>query len=132
MKINTRRIAGLLVVALAAIVALVLVPTPAVAQEAAATAAAAQPAHPTVGGDILAAIRDHVPGWLTTALTIFGTVSLAAQGFIGWAHKRAAETTSPDDDAWIAKAEASAWFRVIDRIIYFGGYLGSWSGGKKL
>ena len=73
-----------------------------------------------------------VPGWVVTALSIFGTVSMAYQALIAFAHKRAAETADPADDAWIASLETKAWFRVLDRIFYWGGYLGAKLGGKKL
>lgn len=125
----------LIALAFAALAVALLTAAPAVAQDAAAAAAPAvttPPPEASAVSAILSAFSDKIPGWLVTAVSIFGTFSLAAQAFIGWMHKRAAETSSPDDDAWIAKAEASTWFKIVDRIIYFGGYIGSWSGGKKL
>lgn len=73
-----------------------------------------------------------LPGWATTALSIYATVSLAYQALIAWAHKRAAETADVADNQWIASLEAKAWFRILDRFFYWGGYLGSRMGGKKL
>ncbi len=73
-----------------------------------------------------------LPGWVTTALSIFGAVSIGYQAVIAWAHKRAAETADPADDQWIASLEAKAWFRILDKIFYWGGYLGTKAGGRKL
>lgn len=73
-----------------------------------------------------------VPGWVVTALSIFGTVSMAYQALIAFAHKRAAETADLADDQWLASLDKKAWFRVLDRIFYWGGYLGAKLGGKKL
>jgi hypothetical protein len=99
---------------------------------AAAGAASAQPTSPTVGGDILAALSGLIPGWLVTTLSIFGTISIGYQALIAFAHQRAAATTDDADDKWIAALEAKAWFRVLDKIFYWGGYLGAKLGGKKL
>jgi cytochrome c-type biogenesis protein CcmH/NrfG len=118
------------IVAIAAIVALCL-PAAAFAQAEAATPAAA-PVSPTVGGDVLAALAGVVPGWIVTALSIFGTVSIGYQALIAWAHQRAAATADPKDDQWIAELETKAWFRILDRVFYWGGYLGAKLGGKKL
>lgn len=128
------RLVAMVLAAVAVALFTVAISSPAHAAEAASAAASATAPAPDTSAlsAILGAFADKIPSWLVTAVSIFGTFSLAAQGFIGWMHKRAAETASPDDDAWIAKAEASTWFKVIDRIIYFGGYLGSWFGGKKL
>lgn len=69
---------------------------------------------------------------LAAALSIYATLAGLYQLLIAFAHKRAAETTSVTDDQWLASLEAKTWFRVLDRIFYWGGYLGSWSGGRKL
>jgi hypothetical protein len=73
-----------------------------------------------------------VPGWVMTALSIFGAVSIAYQAVIAWAHERAAATADPADDQWIASLEKKAWFRILDRLFYWGGYVGAKLGGKKL
>ena len=136
---NTRRPSGLLplflaILAIAFVAALVLGSAPSALAQTAADAApsATAPANPTVGGDILAALSGLIPGWLVTALSIFGTVSIGYQALIAWAHQRAAATTDDSDDKWIAALEAKAWFRVLDKIFYWGGYLGAKLGGKKL
>jgi len=67
-----------------------------------------------------------------TALSIFATVSLAYQALIAFAHKRAAETADLADDKWIASLEAQAWFRILDKVFYWGGYLGAKVGNRKL
>jgi hypothetical protein len=69
---------------------------------------------------------------VAAALALFATLSGLYQVLIAFAHKRAAESTSPADDKWIADLEAKRWFRVLDRVFYWGGYLGAWGGGKKL
>lgn len=83
-----------------------------------------------VAGDFLSSIG--LPSWLVTGLSIFATVSIAYQGLIAFAHKRAAETADVADDKWIASLEAQTWFRILDKVFYWGGYLGAKFGGKKL
>lgn len=78
------------------------------------------------------AVATYIPSWLATALSIFGTVSIGYQALIAWAHKRAAETADTMDDNWLASLERKAWFRILDRIFYWGGYLGAKTGGRKL
>lgn len=116
------------ILAIAFVSALVLTPSTALAQAATDSANTSAPA----GIEVPANLGFTVPGWLTTALSIFATVSLAYQALIAFAHKRAAETADLDDDKWIASLEAKAWFRILDKIFYWGGYLGAKIGGKKL
>lgn len=81
-------------------------------------------------GDLLSTLG--APSWVVTALSIFATVSIAYQSLIAFAHKRAAETVDLKDDQWLASLDAKPWFRILDRVFYWGGYLGSRLGGKKL
>ncbi|HSI08818.1 MAG TPA: hypothetical protein VK985_09505 [Rariglobus sp.] len=70
--------------------------------------------------------------WIVSALSIFAVVANVYQAVITFAHKRAAETADLKDDHWIATLEAKWWFRILDRIFYWGGYAGARFGGKKL
>ncbi len=70
--------------------------------------------------------------WASTALAIFGALTIVYQTLIAWAHQRAAATASDADDKWLASLEAKWWFRLLDRIFYWGGYLGAKLGGRKL
>ncbi len=98
------------------------------ADAAGSTVALAKAAAPAAG----TVLPFTLPGWATTALSIFGAVSIAYQAVIAWAHKRAAETADPADDQWLASLEAKPWFRILDRVFYWGGYAGSKLGGRKL
>lgn len=128
---SIRRLSSLILLAVFGLLLADLVSSVALAQDAAAVAAAA-PANPTVGGDLVDLLIAKAPGWVGVALSIFGGLSVAYQAVIAWAHKRAAETADPADDAWIASLEAKGWFRLLDRVFYWGGYLGARIGGKKL
>ena len=91
-------------------------PSPAVPLAAPITPAtdASSPAlatSPAAAGDLLSTLG--LPSWLVTGLSIFATVSIAYQGLIAFAHKRAAETATPADDQWIASLEAKTWFRIL-------------------
>ncbi|EIP96885.1 hypothetical protein OpiT1DRAFT_01312 [Opitutaceae bacterium TAV1] len=81
---------------------------------------------------IAASILEKVPSWVFTVLTIYGTLSLAYQALIAWWHKRVAETADTADDQWTEKLTSATWFKILDKVFYFGGYIGSALGGKKL
>ncbi len=100
---------------------------------AAGTTQADKPARqlPPAAADAITALLTSYPK-LALALSIYATLAGLYQVLIAFAHKRAAETSDISDDQWIASLEAKTWFKVLDRIFYFGGYLGAWSGGKKL
>lgn len=70
--------------------------------------------------------------WLSSVLAAFGALSVGYQAVIAWAHQRAAATADDADDKWLASLEARPWFKILDRLFYWGGYLGSALGGKKL
>lgn len=106
---------------------------PASAQDATSTPAAVTAAGvPTA--EIPSALVELLTkySWASTALAVFGALSVVYQALIAWAHKRAAETTETEDDQWLASLEAKWWFRTLDRLFYWGGYLGAKLGGKKL
>ncbi|AHF89516.1 hypothetical protein OPIT5_03765 [Opitutaceae bacterium TAV5] len=102
------------------------------AQEAASAANALIQSLPENVQGIAASVLAKVPGWVFTALTIYGTASLAYQALVAWWHKRVADTTETTDDDWTDKLESATWFKILDKIFYFGGYIGSALGGKKL
>lgn len=85
---------------------------------------------PEIPSVVTTLLAEHA--WLTTALAIFGALSVAYQAVLAWAHKRAAETADLDDDKWLASLEAKPWFKFLDRLFYWGGYLGAKFGGRKL
>lgn len=100
-----------------------------------APAPASAPSAPVVvsapaAGDLLSTLG--LPSWVVTALSVFATVSIAYQALIAFAHKRAAETADVADDKWMASLESKTWFKILDKVFYWGGYLGAKVGGKKL
>lgn len=107
------------------------------AQDAAAPAAdavavtAVQPELPTAAVGIIDTLVLKFP-WLTTVLSIYASAAIGWQILCAAAHNWAARTSDLKDDQWIAKLEAFWWFRWADKFFYFGGYFGSWAGGKKL
>lgn len=97
------------------------------------TAQIAKPAAAAIstGIDILDAFLVKAP-WIGTVLWIYGALSVAYQALIAWAHKKAAETPDARDNEWLASLEAKWWFRILDRVFYWGGYIGARLGGRKL
>ncbi|RRJ97809.1 hypothetical protein Ga0100231_004955 [Opitutaceae bacterium TAV4] len=81
---------------------------------------------------IAASLLAKVPSWIFTILTVYGTLSLAYQALIAWWHAHIAETTSETDNQWTDKLTSATWFKILDKFFYFGGYIGSALGGKKL
>ena len=100
------------------------------AQDAAAPAAPALTAAPDAPAFVLDFIAQHA--WTSIVLTVFGALTVVYQALIAWAHQRAAATADDADDKWLASLEAKPWFRLLDRIFYWGGYLGAKLGGRKL
>ena len=108
------------------------------AQDAVAPVAETVVAAPAPDATITAVVQTVITAasakfpWLISALSVFAVVANVYQALITYAHKRAAETADLKDDHWIASLEAKWWFRVLDRIFYWGGYAGARFGGKKL
>lgn len=100
------------------------------AQESAAAENSAAVATSTLVDVVAGLLSQHT--WASTALAIFGALSVVYNALITYAHQRAAATADLDDDKWIASLEEKRWFRILDRIFYFGGYLGAKLGGRKL
>lgn len=114
---------------LAAVLLVVFFPSVSVAQSASEPASSA-----VTAAEVPSFLTDLVAkhSWLVTVFLGWGIASNIWQVLIVWLHKRAAETADDDDDKWVAALEEKAWFRWCDRFFYWGGYLGSRLGGKKL
>lgn len=91
----------------------------------------AQPELPAAAKGIIEGLVVKFP-WVSTVLSIYAAAAIGWQILCGAAHNWAARTSDLRDNAWLAKLETLWWFRWADKFFYFGGYFGSWAGGKKL
>ena len=129
-----KNIQSLILAAVALAATALFLPQILTAQDAAAPAVAAPAASTELPAVVVEVINNLSVkfSWLPTALSIYASLALGWQVVIAFAHNWAAKTSDTKDDQWISKLEAFWWFRVLDRVFYFGGYFGAWKGGKKL
>lgn len=126
------------ILSLAAIFAIVFSVLLVFASHAHAQDASAPVAVATASPDASADLTSLVTGllaqfpWASSVLAAIGVAGTLYNVLITWAHQRAAATASDTDDKWLASLESKWWFRLLDRVFYFGGYLGARLGGKKL
>lgn len=93
--------------------------------------AAAQPELPAAAKGVIETLVVKFP-WVSSVLSIYAAAAIGWQILCAAAHNWAARTSDLRDNQWLAKLETLWWFRWADKFFYFGGYFGSWAGGKKL
>ncbi len=81
--------------------------------------------------DLLVQVVTKYPR-VAAVILLYALAAAIWQAIIGVLHQRAAATSDPTDDTWLATLEGKTWFRFIDCLFYWGGYLGSLLGGRKL
>lgn len=86
---------------------------------------------PAEAATIISSVAEKFP-WITTVFFFYGIAGSFWQVVITFAHKHVASTAHPEDDAWLKGLEEKAWFRILDKFFYWGGYLGAALGKRKL